>query len=403
MEKISSIVTASFFLLVLVLGAAAQPSGANPAETGLGMYRGVVIGQFNAADLGKEVACDFGSAGAWVFHGNVWSQITGANPDWIIGVGMGAGADEKLIGDFGAMGLWLWSYSDYPGTWVQASGLDSSWAFAVDDDGDTKQEIYVDFGTTGLWRGDIDGPSWAQVSALDASHGLRMDSFISAATEEACVFFPAVGTWAIWRSGSSFIYQQLTGTVSDEDDHASAKFRNGIAEDLVADFGGLGLWLLTDQSYSDWHQISTDAVDRIKTVSFGGNNPGLVMKSGSRTGLYYWHYDGSYPGVEAQISATRVDPYGFCEPFSYTTADNDDELAVDQGASGLWMYEYNNGTWTLLSANDPVFMVAGDIWNDGKDTALIVDFGVAGLWLYDGQYHDWYQMSALSPDDNEIP
>jgi hypothetical protein len=55
----------------------------------------------------------------------------------------------------------------------------------------------------------------------------------------------------------------------------------------------------------------------------------------------------------------------------------DDELALDLGSLGLWMW--NGGSWSQLSANDPEFLVAADTDNNGIQE-LIVDFGSLGLW-----------------------
>ena len=149
----------------------------NPAGNGLGTYWGVVLGNYNSGDTAQEIACDFGSAGVWVFDSAAWHQISGADPQFIIGATLGDTANDEIIGDFGALGLWTWSYSSYPGSWTQISGLNAEWAFAADDDDDTHQEIFVDFGTTGLWHWDNDGPLWTQYTGLNAYHGFRMDSF----------------------------------------------------------------------------------------------------------------------------------------------------------------------------------------------------------------------------------
>ncbi len=366
----------------------------NPAGNGLGTYWGVVMGNFNSADANQEIACDFGSSGVWVRDSGPWYQISGANPEFIIGATLGDTANDEIIGDFGALGLWEWTYSSYPGTWTQLSGLNAEWAFAADDDNDTRQEIFVDFGATGLWHWDSDGPLWTQYSGLNAYHGLRMDSF-TPGYEEGCILFPGVGVYRMY----SGIYQQLTGTINAEDDHASAKFTGGAAEDLILDFGtGVGIWLLPQNSLTDWHQITTDGAERLKPVRFGSGNPGIVIDSNSGAGLTYWSYSG-YPGNRVTIHDTYPYNSGFCEPFDYTVdaGTNDDELAVDFGATGLWMYEYNNNSWTQLSGSDPYFMVAGDYYGDNRNTTLMVAFA-SGLWIYDGLLHGWSQVSAVVPD-----
>ena len=132
----------------------------------------------------------------------------------MIGATLGDTTDDKIIGDFGALGLWIWNYGAYPGAWTQISGLSAEWAFAADDDNDTHQEIFVDFGATGLWHWDNDGPLWTQYSGLNPDHGFRMDSYLYG-YEEGCILFPTAGVFRFYSGAQLLLlYQQLTGTVN---------------------------------------------------------------------------------------------------------------------------------------------------------------------------------------------
>ena len=111
--------------------------------------------------------------------------------------------------------------------------------------------------------------AWTQVSGLNMTTGLRMNT-VALAIEEACALFPTYGVWRIWFAGTAPPFTQLSGTVTAEDDHASARFTGGTAEDLVIDFGTLGLWLREEDTQA-WHQIDTDSIDRVKEVYFIGN------------------------------------------------------------------------------------------------------------------------------------
>ena len=99
-------------------GRTTDTGGADPTETGLGNYRGVVIGQFAPVNSFGEIICDFGTAGVWLYGNSTWEQLSGVNPDWIIAATLGDTSDQELIGDFGAAGLWLWDYNGYPGDWT---------------------------------------------------------------------------------------------------------------------------------------------------------------------------------------------------------------------------------------------------------------------------------------------
>jgi hypothetical protein len=365
-------------------------------------YRGVVFDNFNSTgSYGEEMAVDFGSLGIFV-RDNTWNQISGLNPTWMISGAIGADqTDSELIAGFGSNGVWVWEYSGYPGTWTQISGAYSYGAFIVNDDFDIGKELYVDFASLGLWRHEYHNlASWMQVSGLNMSTGLRMNTY-AAAIEEACAMFPTYGVWRMWYTGTSMSITQLSGTVTSEDDHASAKFTGGTAEDLVIDFGTLGLWLCQENDQS-WHQIDTGSINRVREVYFIGNPDAelLILYNGSPAGLWMWNY-GTWPGSLTQLTAMTPDADGFVEPLDInggTETNGDQEVAVDLGANGLWIYDNTDQSWTQISALNPVFMVAGDYWNHGYNDTLAVDFGTNGFWRYTASTGSWTHLSGASPD-----
>jgi len=135
-----------------------------------------------------EVVCDFGAQGIWVMEGisvnyaGDWNMISGVNPDTIISARFASDGSEAILGDFGPLGLWKWTYAGYPGNWVQLSGVNVDSAYTTDDDGDGLDEIQVDCGSIGVWRyDDNDGGvgTWNQYSGLNSTYGLRMAAPIS--------------------------------------------------------------------------------------------------------------------------------------------------------------------------------------------------------------------------------
>lgn len=380
-----------------------------PTNSFLG-YRGVV-----AADVNKgndvshvdEIVGDFGSSGLWVFeltaiYGGTWHQISGANPEWILGAHFTAVSGWEVVADFGSLGLWRWKHSGYPGTWLQISGADADGAFAVDDDNDGGQELQVDFGSIGLWRYDDAGGAgtWHQFSSVNPYLGSKMDTY-TLGYEEGCWLLPAYGVWRLWWFEGEPVVQNLTGTVTSDKDLASARFIGGTGEDLALDFGSLGIWLCHNNDHS-WHFISALSAKKMREVQFGGGAWELLVDFDGDVGLHYWSFGGGFPGVVTEIIDEDPDT-GFCEPFdpdgNMESSVIDEELAVDRGLNGLWQYNSTGGVWNRLSPNDPVFMVRGDFWKDGRKTALAVDFGPLGLWVFDGRYPNWFQISGLSPDD----
>jgi hypothetical protein len=370
-------------------------------------YRGVVFANFNTATAGEELAGDFGNMGIFVWDGQ-WHEIARfVDATWMVSGPVGADpAKALLVAGFPGLGVWVWEYNgSYPGLWTQISGTNSTGAFLVNDDLDAGLELYVDFDTAGFWRHEFHaGLSWTQISAYNLSTGLRMNT-APAAVEEACVMFPTRGVWQISFESGSPSFTQLTGTSAGGDDHASANFTGGSAEDLIINFAGPSLWLCKEDDRS-WHQIDTNYVTRARAVRFGGDPAAelLIKHATNPTGLWLWDYSGTWPGALNQLSALAPDSDGFIEPFDIngdTETDGDQEVAVDFGANGLWLFDGTSGSWTQLSGLDPDFMVAGDPNGLGYKNTLAVDFGVKGLWLYAAGTGSWTQLSVFSPDSNE--
>jgi hypothetical protein len=60
------------------------------------------------------IAIDYGSLGLWHYDGTNWTNLGGANPEWLCVY------SGKLVGDYGSQGLW-----EYNGTsWSQLGGAD---------------------------------------------------------------------------------------------------------------------------------------------------------------------------------------------------------------------------------------------------------------------------------------
>ena len=78
-----------------------------------------------------------------------------------------------------------------------------------------------------------------------------------------------------------------------------------------------------------------------------------------------------------------------------------DELIVDFGASGVWVYSGfpGGGTWNQISGANPTWIISV-LWGDTADEEIIGDFGSLGLWTwnYTGYPGSWTQLSGVSPD-----
>jgi len=371
-----------------------------PTNTSLG-YKGVVMANLHTDDTADEIAADFGSLGLWIYDSGTWYQLSGVNPEGLISCTWYSASDDELIVDFGSLGVWSWNYSGYPGAWAQWSGVNPSGMFATDDDNDGLTEIQVDFGSLGVWRLDDDGP-WTQYSGLNPEVGLRMDAGLLG-YEEGVWSFPSVGVWNIYWSGGP-VYEQLTGTVTTQWDHASAQFTNTAgAEDLVMDFSGLGLWLY-QESWGPWVQISSMSVNRIKEAKFvGGSQDYELLAEDNAGGLYWGNWNGS-TFVWTLITNDDIGPgSAWCETFDLDGTDGgDEEVFIPWTAGGASIFDYSAGSaWNhLISTQYFVkFMVKGDYYNLGYDSTMLFVFAapspVVGVWLYtQGGWGEWISYSV---------
>lgn len=378
----------------------AKMSGEYPTNTALG-YKGVVMANFNSTDANDEIMADFGAQGLWYYDDGVWTQVSAVNPELMISATIGSAGDDELIVDFGALGVWMWNLGTP--AWTQLTGVSPSSMFASDDDGDGKDEIWFDYGNVGLgvWHYDWDLYAWRMISNLNPYNGLRMDAWVYG-WPEACWSFPTYGVWNIYGSW----YTQLTGTTTSNDDHASAQFTNTAgAEDLVMDFGSLGIWLCNEDDVS-WTQISTMSPNRIREVKFMGVSDYELLIEDNLGGLYWWNWNTS-GGTSTLITNTDIGPgAAWCEPFDKTGGDSgDEEVFIPWNAGGAAIFDYSAGSTLTPWINTAFFVkfaVRGDYFGRGRDSTLAIAFTSAsptsGLWLYDGHTDSGNWISFNIPD-----
>jgi len=372
-------------------------------------YKGMVACNIGDGDDHDELIVDFGSNGLWIHNAAAytsWAQISGNDPDYIIAAKL-AGIDYEIVADFGSLGLWHWNYTTFPGLWTKISNGNAQSILAVDDDWDGYDEIYADFGTSGTWRWDwTDG--WTKVSNGNPSASFKSD-FWTIGYEEAAFDYGSSGIWIVYFDNITpgvYYWDRLNKSDVD-DDIASADLgiTGGSAEDFVVDFGSSGLWI-KESDWGSWGRINKHSAYDIKRVRNEGASDYELLVMFDVGGLWWWNWNGSYPGEWVQISHNRPEHDGwgggFCEPFDpngKTEANNDEEVAVDFGSNGLWLWDWTTDNWTKLHTWDPKHMLRADYYNDGKDVTLIVDFEAYGLYMYDGYMDAWAKLHDLSPDN----
>ena len=171
-------------------------------------------------------------------------------------------------------------------------------------------------------------------------------------------------------------------------------------EELVGDFGTLGVWVLHTGT---WSQISENNPDWIFAVKTQRDPAGfdLVADFGA-SGLWRWDYTG-YPGRWTQLTADNAEA-GIAVDDDH---DYREELQIDFGDEGLWRYDLDTGSWFQLTGKDPKRGVRSDLWTPGWEEGLWA-FGAEGLWAVywmggsDGS-PVWEWLSARVPDGDWVP
>ena len=400
----------SIGIIALVAFLAASSFGQDipnyPDNSSLG-YKSSIMGNFDNADPQDEIIVDFGSAGVWYYDGGHWYSQSSLNPEAMISVLADGVDDEEAVFDFGMTGLWYWDL----GAWTQLSVVDSQGMFAVDDDFDSRQEMQVDFGALGVWRYDWDDLSWTQLSGLDPYNGLRTD-FGEAGHEEGCWSFPGAGVWTISKSAASdtWSYEQLTGTENADKDRLSAHFTDVAGpEDLVVDFGSLGLWLCKGSDKS-WMKISPMSAKLIKEVRFADDAAAELLAEDENGGLYMGNWNGDGFTWTLITSEQLASSSAALETFDQDGTDGgDEEIIIPLASGGASIYDFSaggslspfvNGAYILISS------IKGDYYGRGHDSTLAVAFGAGsaspGFWLYERDSNPalsgWTRLSISIPD-----
>jgi hypothetical protein len=141
-----------------------------------------------------RLVVDFGPLGLWEYHlPDGWTQITGANADYIIPADINADGADEFVGDFGALGLWLWDGAQ----WTALSGENAEFMISADVNGDGKDELAVDFGSLGLWL--WDNGNWTLLTDSNPEYLVAADTN-GDLKREILGDFGSAGLW-MWDQG----------------------------------------------------------------------------------------------------------------------------------------------------------------------------------------------------------
>jgi parallel beta-helix repeat protein len=153
------------------------------------------------------------------------------------------------------------------------------------------------------------------------------------------------------------------------------------ANQIVGDFGALGLWRL---AVGAWSQMSGVNPEGMIAVNVDAQADQEAAVDFGNVGLWLWN-----SGAWTQLSGVNVETMAAANIDGNATS----EIAADFGSVGLWLW--NGGAWTQLSGVNADAVIAADVDGDAAQE-LVVDFGAVGLWLWNGGA--WTQLSGVNAD-----
>ncbi|MGD8538016.1 MAG: right-handed parallel beta-helix repeat-containing protein, partial [Candidatus Aminicenantes bacterium] len=160
-------------------------------------------------------------------------------------------------------------------------------------------------------------------------------------------------------------------TPDNPDDIDEGNIDANAKDDLIGDFGGLGLGLWAYYNNTSWSNMTGADADAIANGDIDNDGISEVVASFS-SGT--WTYDDTYgwnnisPQIAENLTCGDLDNNG------------QDEIIGDFGSLGLWSFD-NNTSWRILTPDDATDVTTGDKNNDGM-YEVVASFGALGLWTY---------------------
>jgi hypothetical protein len=157
-------------------------------------------------------------------------------------------------------------------------------------------------------------------------------------------------------------------------------------DEAIASFSGLGL-LARYNNRAPWVTLHTFAALRFVAGDFDGNGIDDLAVDRGATGIWV-RYNNADPWRRVSTATSQLLAVGDVD------GNGKDELIADRGATGLWV-RYNNSGWFKRHATSPVHVLTGDLDGDGRDE-LIADLGATGIWARYNNAEPWVQLNATS-------
>jgi len=218
-------------------------------------------------------------------------------------------------------------------------------------------------------------PSFPVVIGPDLTHNGGMDAFVAKVNSSGIGF-----SYCGYIGGSGF--EQGFGVALDR---AGNAYIAGYTSSTEASFPvKTGPDSTYNSGYSDAFVAKIYYYDqnvrRHAAGDFDGDGADEIVMDFGSSGAWMWD-----AGVWTQLTASNPEN----QLAANVDGNADDEILLDLGASGLWLW--NGGAWAQLSSINVDTLAAGDTDADGSDDAA-ADFGTSGLWLWNGGA--WSQLSG---------
>ena len=315
-------------------------------------------------DVAWDVAVD-GSGGVCVTG---WSDSS-----WGIPVRAFMGSTDAFVAKFGSNGSMAWNtFLGSPNNTV------GGYRIVTDSRGD----IYIAGLSNDSWGAPVNpfaGAGDGFAAKLSAAGGLLWHSFLGGSGYDMAESIAVDGSGNVFVGGYSYAGWG----------NPSLPFQGYDGLDVFAarlDGGGALAWnaflLSTDWAINYWGMgIAVDAAGGAFVTGTSENTFGSPVRA----------FSGLYDAYLAKLGEAPL----WLEHHAVGDFDGDgaDEMAVDLGSTGVWLY--NGGSWSQLTPSNPESLVPADVDGDSVDE-LLADLGTGGLWLWNAGA--WNQLSGVNVD-----
>jgi hypothetical protein len=159
------------------------------------------------------------------------------------------------------------------------------------------------------------------------------------------------------------------------------------ANDIVIDFGDIGLWARMNDA--SWLKLNNSSPDQVVVGDMDGNGADDVIA-----------YFSSFGGIFVKRNLGGWSQFSTLTPEAMAVGDLDgngqDDVVIDFGGIGLWA-RMNDASWLKLNNSSPDQLVVGDMDGNGADDVIAYFSSFDGIFVK-RNLGGWSQFSTLIPE-----